>query len=306
MYKVIKITRKSHGLKVDKALHIHLPEISRRVLRRALDSGSVYVNKKLERFASRTVLEGDTVEIKKRALEVSRKRDQIELMEPFVLYEDDYILAINKPPFVPSQKTKNPTIEDAKEILLSYLKRKKMKIPKELILCHRLDKETSGVLVFAKSKASCDWVMSQFKERKCQKKYEALSSGIPREKSWARKDFLSSLDNKEQRVKVVNVGGKTAITNFRCLETFQKEKVSLIECEPKTGRTHQIRVQLAQGNLPILGDKKYTPEGKRKLRDLYSHHLLHAKSLKIRVSPNSSSFVKIEAPKPKSFKLTKN
>ncbi len=308
MYKVIKIVAKSHGLKIDKALQDYLPQVSRRVLRRALDSGSIYVNKKLERFASRTVVTGDIIEIKRKALEVSKEKtslDSFEIKEPFVIYEDDLILAINKPPFVPSQKTKNPTTEDAKAILISYLKRQQKEIPKELILCHRLDKETSGVLVFAKSKSSCEWIMAQFKERKCYKKYEALCSGRPKEKTWARKDFLSSLDNKEQRVRLVTVGGKVAITNFRCLEVFEKEKVALIECEPKTGRTHQIRVQLAQEGLPILGDKKYTPEGKRKLRDLYPHHLLHSKSLKIMLSPKSSSFVTIEAEAPSSFKITK-
>ena len=290
MFKTIKVTSKGHGQKVDRAIALHIQDLSRRMIRRALDTGSVYINKKRERFASTLVYTGDVIEIKEAPQEKSIQ-EKIEILEPFIVYEDKFIIAINKPPFLLSQKTVNKNLPDAKAVLQKYLKETKKRNEVEpLILCHRLDKETSGVLVFAKSKESCDWVMSQFKERQCKKTYEALCFGLPKEMNWEQKDFLGTLKNKEQKVKPTRSGGKTAITAFTCLKKSPSKKISLISCAPLTGRTHQIRVQLSLSRLPILGDKKYGISEKLDSSRSFSHikhHLLHAKSLKLKPSKDS-------------------
>lgn len=299
--KKILIDRQASGFKIDRAILYYQPKISRRAIRRALDSGLVTVNGKVERFASRIVHAGNTVLIK--IIEEKRKSAKIDILEPFIVYEDEAIIAINKPPHVLSQKAANKTLLDAKSLLISYCKEKNKKLDFKPILCHRLDKETSGVLVFAKSQESCDWIMSQFKERKCKKTYEAISCGKAVNKSWTQKNHLSPLKEKSQRVEVVNSGGKTAITSFSVLKTNSKKNICLIEAKPLTGRSHQIRVQLSHNNLSILGDKKYQNKGEHKLNALqksFDHHLLHAKSLKIQ-SKKKGTIVTITADPPKSF-----
>ena len=293
------MSKSEHGLKIDKALQKHLPTVSRRSIRRALDSNEVFLNKQVVRFASSTVKTGDLVEIK---ITAQKKEVAPQTGPDFILYEDEFILAINKPPFVPSQKIKNSKTLCAKELLIKHLKEQKKTYEHELILCHRLDKETSGILLFAKSQKACDWIMSQFKERECQKTYLALSFGVSKKESWKQKNNLGTLNNKEQKVKIVHSGGKTAITNFKVLKSSQTKKISLIECKPLTGRTHQIRVQLSHSGLPILGDKKYFshfPSGKS--FNIPEHHLLHAKSLKIKPF-EGASFIEIEAPLSPLFK----
>ena len=171
-----------------------------------------------------------------------------------------------------------------------------------------MDKETSGVLVFAKSEKSCDWIMSQFKERKCKKTYEALCFGTPIEKSWQQKNFLSPFKEKSQKVEVVTSGGKTAITSFKVLKSNTQKGICLIEAKPLTGRSHQIRVQLSHKNLSIVGDKKYHNKGNLKNNSKTissSHHLLHAKSLTLRPK-EGAELVTIKAEAPLNFtKLTK-
>ena len=187
MKKKILVDKKSSGSNVDKVIHSKFPDLSRRAIRRALDQGRVLVNGNVERFASRTVHSGNII-----LFEIINEKPQktlIDILEPLIVYEDQEILAINKPPFVLSQKTVNKNLTDAKELVLSYLKKKRISPTFKLKLCHRLDKETSGVLVFAKSEKSCDWIMSQFKERKCKKTYEALSFGTPIENPGNKKTF---------------------------------------------------------------------------------------------------------------------
>lgn len=296
MYKTIKTKVSTHGFKIDKAIKHYLPNVSRRSIRKALDSGYIIVNNRTERFASRVISCGDIISINI----LDRKKTEEELIkitEPFIIYEDPSILVINKPPFVLSQKTCNPKKLDAKSLIHKYFKEQNRIIDSKLILCHRLDKETSGVLVFAKSKESAEWIMSQFKERNCKKTYEALCYGVSREPSWTQKNYLSSLDNKEQKVKIVNSGGKTAITCFKTLKRNELKRISLIECQPLTGRSHQIRVQLTNKGLGILGDKKYSNQEQvntKKPQIFYHYHLLHSKKLKIK--PNSTSdFIEIKA-----------
>ena len=285
MQKKIIIDQKASGFKIDKAILHYLPKLSRRAIRRSLDSGLVSINGKVERFASKKVSVGQIILINIR--EEKKTKEAIKIQEPLIVYEDSNILAINKPPFVVSQKTVNKNTIDAKSLLLSHLEEQGRNLDFKLILCHRIDKETSGVLLFAKSQKSCDWIMSQFKERKCKKTYEALCQGQPIKKTWEQKNYLSPFKEKSQKVEIVNVGGKTAITSFEVLKKNSSTGISLIEAKPLTGRSHQIRVQLSHNNLSILGDKKYHNE-KENNKTLYDHHLLHAKTLEIKPSEVSS------------------
>ena len=156
-----------------------------------------------------------------------------------------------------------------------------------LRLCHRLDKETSGVIVVARTHDSCEWIGQQFKQRQTEKVYHALCYGIPKKGAWNMKCHLSPIQGKSGRVERRFSGGKISYTEFRVLRINRRLGLSLIECRPETGRSHQIRIHLELSGFPIVGDKKYGEQASSNklpasIAELsYQRHYLHAKSLKL-------------------------
>ena len=273
-----------HGQKIDKAILLSGVSLSRRAIRRLLDNGCIQVNCRVERFASRVVYTGDDILIKQ-AIDQPVKQEKPRAVEPFILYQDQDTLVINKPPHLLSQGLFSKESIDAKTFVLDYLKSKQLALPASLILCHRLDKETSGALLFAKNKKAAAYYMSLFKQKKIMKVYEAICCGKPLKIEWTQTNHLSDIHPKTQQVHVVKSGGKKAITRFKMLQYDSTSNLSYILCIPLTGRSHQLRVQLHSSKLAILGDKKYrmnerlSPSLKNKN---LSHHLLHAKHLMFR------------------------
>lgn len=151
-------------------------------------------------------------------------------------------------------------------------------------LVHRLDKNTSGVMIIAKNQPSFERLKKQFKERKAAKKYLALVHGrLPEKQNVIKTNLLrSKTDPTKQKVSAKE--GKEAITQYKVIEEF--DKYSLVEAQPKTGRLHQIRVQMAWLGHPVVGDTKY---GSSKLPTPtnLTRQFLHAAELKI-VLPDGS------------------
>ncbi len=164
---------------------------------------------------------------------------------------------------------------------------------------HRLDKDTSGLLLIAKNDKTLKYLQKQFKERRVEKKYFALINGHLKNQQDQIKTFLgrSKSDKTKQKVYLPFEPGferkREAITNYRVLQKFKD--YDLIEAEPKTGRKHQIRVQLAHIGHPVVGDKKYgfkaqiTPKGLKR-------HFLHASYLKINLPGGKTKEFKSELP----------
>ena len=175
-----------------------------------------------------------------------------------------------------------------------------------LRLCHRLDKETSGVIVVARTHDSCEWIGQQFKQRQTEKVYHALCYGIPKKGAWNMKCHLSPIQGKSGRVERRFSGGKISYTEFRVLRINRRLGLSLIECRPETGRSHQIRIHLELSGFPIVGDKKYGEQASSNklpasIAELsYQRHYLHAKSLKLIPSPGDAP-VTFNAPYPQNF-----
>jgi len=124
-------------------------------------------------------------------------------------------------------------------------------------IVHRLDKDTSGVMIIAKNQTSFVWLKKQFKERLVSKKYLALVHGCPKDKQGVIKTLLARAKNNPTKQKISTTEGKEAITEYQVIKEFKD--YSLIEARPKTGRLHQIRVHLAHLGHPIAGDAKYGP-----------------------------------------------
>jgi len=149
-------------------------------------------------------------------------------------------------------------------------------------IVHRLDKDTSGVMIVAKNQNSFDWLKKQFKERLVSKKYLALACGHPKEKQGVIKTLLARAKNNPTKQKISTSEGKEAITEYQVIKKFKD--YSLIEARPKTGRLHQIRVHLAHLGHPVAGDAKY---GDKRLSAPLglARQFLHAKELEI-ILPN--------------------
>lgn len=279
--------------------------LSRRKIRQIIDVGGAYQNRKRVRMASRVVRSNDELllEYNPDSL-ISAESKDIGFEPGDILYEDLDVFAVNKPPLMPSQATRSQSIFHV-EVCLKRLLEGQNRKPGKLMICHRLDKETTGIILVGRSTKAVEFVMDQFRTKTIKKTYWALVHGIPPATEWKVENFLSEIDKKSGMVRSVHSGGRPALTKFKALATNRELGVSLVECYPETGRSHQIRVHLADSQLPILGDKKYGHQHKRALRsDLAelaaAHHLLHAKSLRFNLLNAHRSLV-VNAPLPGNF-----
>jgi 23S rRNA pseudouridine1911/1915/1917 synthase len=179
-------------------------------------------------------------------------------------------------------------------------------------IVHRIDKDTSGVIVVAKNDNAHINLSKQFSDHTIKRTYEALVWGSLKPQSGKINERISRSVKNRQLMAVRKEKGKKAITNYKTLEIFQNlnlPKVSLIECRLETGRTHQIRVHMNFKGNPILGDKSYG-KSKRKFKKInaniekkinnFNRQALHAKSLGF-VHPKTGKEIFFEAERPKDF-----
>lgn len=209
-----------------------------------------------------------------------------------ILYEDTNILAIDKPSGIlvhPDEKSKSKT----KTIFEIFVK----KFPK-LEIVHRLDRETSGVLLLAKNKKIHEFLKKQFQDRTIKKIYHAIVSGLVKDdrgiinKPIGRspKDFRKWLAGRGAR------GGlREAVTRYKVLKRLKN--FTYLEVAPKTGRTHQIRVHMKYINHPVACDSLYNPKGS--CPKGFKRMALHAKSIKFKNLKDK--VIKVESPLPKEF-----
>jgi len=225
-------------------------------LRRALASNLCRVNGKIERFASTQLCKGDVVEL------VSSWKDVLlrPRLEFPTLYEDDFLLLVNKPV---------GWVCDPVNCMRTF--------GKDRFLVHRLDKETTGVLAIAKSSKARDCLMEQFAQRVVHKKYFALADGIFTLKQGIQDTRLAKKKSYEgQTIWGSSSFGQRAVTQWKVVA--EGKLASLVLCQPQTGRTHQIRVHLAELGHPILIDRQYAAHYRSPM--FAKRILLHAFHLK--------------------------
>ena len=185
-----------------------------------------------------------------------------------IIYEDEDLLVLNKPAGIvvhPGAGNHDKTIVNA---LVSYCGKKLSNINGELRpgIVHRIDKDTSGLIVVAKNNFAHENLSNQFNKHSIERVYELVIWGKLRPQSGRVETLITRSSKNRQLMEVGVTKGKKAITNYKTLEIFENEKTptfSLVECKLETGRTHQIRVHMSYKGNNILGDKKYKKKFKK-------------------------------------------
>ncbi|MDD5589720.1 MAG: RluA family pseudouridine synthase [Candidatus Portnoybacteria bacterium] len=272
------ISKENAGQRIDKFLLENYPDFSRAYIQKQIKSGAVLVNGEIKKpsyiLKETDKIEADILPPEKISLEPDSS------IKFKVIYEDDDVLVIDKPAGLtvhPSESQKSGTLVNG--ILARYPLLKEVgDDPTRPSIVHRLDKDTSGLMVVAKNNSAFEFLKKQFQEGKVEKKYLALVVGKMEQKEGEISTFIARSSSDPTKQKVTQKEGKNAITFLKVLEEYPG--FSLIEAMPKTGRLHQIRVHLAWIGNPVAGDKKYGPKNKPLPLGL-KRHFLHATELKI-------------------------
>ncbi len=199
-------------------------------------------------------------------------------MKPKVTFEDKEILIIDKPAGMVVNRAKSVKEETVQDWVGNYLKIKGRGIGDRAGIVHRLDKETSGLLIIAKTEKAFKNLQKQFKERRVEKRYLALVHGKVEPEKGEIKAPVGRLPWQREKFGVIP-GGREAKTKYKRTSSFQHQDsdYSLLELKPETGRTHQIRVHLKYWGHPIVADEKYAGrKTSRKDREWCPRLFLHA------------------------------
>ena len=268
-------------------------EYSRVAVQRLIDEQKILVNGKPVK-SSYKVQNGDKIEIEKvEAKEISLKAQDIPLE---VLYEDNDIIVVNKPKGMvvhPANGNPDGTLVNA---VMAICKDSLSGIGGEIRpgIVHRLDKDTSGVIIVAKNDKAHINLSEQIKNHEVEKTYIALVRGnVPENEATINMPIGRS--TKDRKKMAVTKTGKNAVTHFKVLK--RHNNYTLLEVKIETGRTHQIRVHLAEIGYPIIGDSVYS-NGKNEWG--VEGQCLHAKSIKFK-HPISEKEMFVEAPLPTYF-----
>ena len=308
----ISVSANYSGYRIDKFLQLKINELSRTRLQTLIYEGQVKLNNILITNSSKKIKTEDKIKVNfPPAKETFIKPNKIELD---ILYDDGDIIVINKSPGVvvhPGAGNYEKTIVNG----LLYKYRKNLssiggKLRPGIV--HRIDKDTSGIIVVAKNDISHINLSEQFKNHTIKRLYEALVWGSLKPQSGKINEKISRSIKNRQLMAVRKEKGKVSITNYKTLKIFQNynlPKISLIECQLETGRTHQIRVHMNFKGNSILGDKSYG-KLKRKFKEIdpsiekkiknFNRQALHAKTLGF-IHPKTKKEVFFEASRPKDF-----
>jgi len=298
--------------RIDKFLQFQLKKFSRTKLQKLIRDGFVRINNKTINETSKKIKINDKIEIDfPEPKEVHIKPCEIPLN---ILYEDDDIIVINKLPGVvvhPGAGNYEKTIVNG---LLFHCKNKLSSVGGKLRpgIVHRIDKDTSGVIVVAKNDNAHINLSKQFSDHTVKRIYEAIIWGSLKPSSGKINENISRSKKNRQLMCVSKNSGKKAITNYKTLKIFKNTnlpKISLIQCKLETGRTHQIRVHMSFKGNPIIGDKSYG-KAKKKFKKIdlnveqninnFNRQALHAKSLCF-IHPRTNKEFFFEARKPEDF-----
>lgn len=291
--KEYKINEELVGLRLDKAVSMKDTSLSRMAVQRMIDEKKILVNEKQTKASYKLNLNDIVTIIKEEPKEVEIKAEDIPLD---VIYEDEDILVVNKQKGLvvhPGNGNPDGTLVNA---IMARCKDSLSGIGGEIRpgIVHRIDKDTSGLLIIAKNDKSHINVSEQIKNHEVKKTYIALVRGKVRENQ-ATIDMPISRSTKDRTKMAVSKNGKNAVTHIKVIERFNN--YTLLEVNIETGRTHQIRVHLSQIGYPIVGDFVYS-NGKNPFN--VEGQMLHSMKLEFK-HPTTGREMKLKADLPEYF-----
>lgn len=281
-------------IRLDVALAKKYDNLSRSSIQKMVKNGLAKVNGRIITKVKELVDESiDLIEL----AEVQKDAKHIDLE---IIYEDENVIVVDKPKGV---LTHSKGVLNNEFTVADFFELHGCDFAKDTNragIVHRLDRETSGVIIGAKNDTAAKKLQKQFSERTTKKEYIAIVEGVPSPNK-AIVDLPIARNNSLPSTFIVNAKGKTAQTKYEVLES--KNNRSLVKLNPKTGRTHQLRVHLAYIKHPIVGDRVYNDRYSEK----DSRMFLHAKSLEISIPPNNTNTTSqrmvFESPLPDDFIL---
>ena len=286
----MKVVAEKNNIRLDQFLSDEL-DMSRSKIQKLIKNDKVLVNEKLVNASYKVCLD-DIISIDSDMnFDVDIKGENIELD---IIYEDKYLMIVNKK----SGMVVHPAAGNYSHTLVNALVgRYKFKMNNNLRpgIVHRLDKDTSGLMVVAKDDKTLALLSDMIKEKKIERKYLALVSGVIKHDRGTIEAPIGRDVNNRQKMMVTDVNAKDAVTHFRVLERYKNS--TLIECKLETGRTHQIRVHMAYIGYPIINDPVY---GNSKKSTGFGQ-MLHSKSIKF-IHPITKKHLFFEVDPPKQFK----
>ena len=303
---------KKQGQRVDQYISNNEKDLSRTRIKNLILKKKLKVNELIVQDPSKKIKDGDIIN-----LEIPKPN--IVSLKPYdfvldIIYEDKDLMVINKPTGIsmhPGAGNYDKTLVNA---LMNYDCKNLSNIGDELRpgIVHRIDKDTSGVIVVAKNDFAHTDLSEQFKNHTIVRVYEALVWGSLKPQNGKIIEKISRSIKNRQLMAVRKEKGKVSITNYKTLKVYRNEnlpKISLIECKLETGRTHQIRVHMNFKGNSILGDKSYG-KSKKKFKKIdpiiekkinsFNRQALHAKSLGF-IHPATKKEIFFEAKRPKDF-----
>ncbi|MDE7321065.1 MAG: RluA family pseudouridine synthase [Lachnospiraceae bacterium] len=282
--------------RLDKYLGAVLPEQSRSYVQKLIKEGGVLVNGKAEKASYRLGAE-DQIQV-----DIPKPEEPEILAEEIpldILYEDEDLLMVNKPKGMvvhPAAGHWTGTLVNA----VMYHCRGQLSGINGVMrpgIVHRIDRDTTGVLVICKNDRAHNHVAEQLKEHSITRKYTAIVTGVLKADTGTIDAVIGRHPTERKKMAAGVKNGKRAVTHYRVLQRFERH--TLIECQLETGRTHQIRVHMASIGHPILGDTVY---GSSRNPFHLEGQALHAQVLGL-IHPVSGDYVEVEAPLPEYFQL---
>ena len=306
------VSEKDNGSRLDIFLSKKIDHLTRSNIKKTIDSNQVKINKIITNSSSKKIKSSDVIEIKLFIKSLDKLLPNKIKLD--IHFEDKDILIVNKPKGMvvhPGAGNYQNTLANA---LIYKYKDNLSNTSGELRpgIVHRIDKETSGLLVVAKNNLSHSKLGKQFSDHTIKRKYLCLVWGIVRPLEGRIETLISRNKKNRQLMMVSDFNGKKAITNYKTIQVFNGNnipKISLIECKLETGRTHQIRVHMKYKGSSLLGDQQY---GKKNIKfkkingdffrvlSVLKGQALHAKSLEF-IHPSKNKWVSFESKLPDDF-----
>jgi 23S rRNA pseudouridine1911/1915/1917 synthase len=300
-------TDSTDNQRLDLFLKSRLTELSRAQIQKAIEDGKILVNRQPSKPSYR-MKAGDLIEVELQERSESQFKPEAIAVE--VLYEDEEILVVNKPAGLvvhPGAGVKTGTLVQG--LLFHYPEIASVGPPDRPGIVHRLDKETSGLMVVARTQQAYQSLRQQFEDRRVKKIYLALAAGRFKDKKGMIDLPLGRDVHHREKISVRTRKPRPAITHYEVLEEFRE--TSFLALSPVTGRTHQLRVHLSATGHPLAGDNRYGRRRKKK-SNRYPRLFLHAWRLSFQ-HPSSGRELVFECPLPvelnevlKKEKLRKN